>query len=87
MSARFLAWYTAVALGLGVLLLSAVTVAHGYDWVFLLVGLGKGTLAVVFAIIGTVLGHLPQEHWANRSPTVRAVLLVVALIATLFMVG
>lgn len=87
MSARFLAWYSAGACGLATLLFSAVTVVPGDEWVRLLLQLVAGTGAVVFAFLGSQLGKLPEDHWGNRSRTVRAVLLVVAIVATLLMVG
>lgn len=87
MSTRFLAWYTCAALGLATLLFSAATVAPGYEWVQILFLLVAGTGSVAFALIGNKLGKLPQDHWGNRSRALRVVLFVVALFATLFMVG
>jgi hypothetical protein len=87
MSARFLAWYACVTLALATLLVSAASVVPGYEWVQLLLMLVTGAGAVGFAIIGSKLGRLPQDHWGNRSRTVRAVLVVVAMVATMLMVG
>jgi hypothetical protein len=85
--ARFLAWYTSGALALACLFLSAATVLPGHEsgwWTFLLV---IGAAAATFAVIGIVLCWLPKEHWCNRSRTVRVVLSVAAVLATLLMVG
>ena len=87
MSARFLAWYISGVLGLAALLFSAATVVPEHEWVRSVFMLVAGTGAVAFAFIGGTLGKLPQDHWGNRSRTVRAVLLVVAMVATLLMVG
>jgi hypothetical protein len=87
MSARFLAWYACVVLGIGCVISSAISVAPGDEWFRWVLMLGKGSASIFCMVIARVLGRLPQKHWANRSWVVRGILLLMAIVATLSLAG
>jgi hypothetical protein len=87
MWARLLAWYTCAALAFASFLFHCCTVApidESALWILIVV---LGVAAAVFAVVGIVLGLLPDEHWCNRSRMVRVVLSVTAVLATALLLG
>jgi hypothetical protein len=87
MSARFLAWYTSAVFVVGTFLSLLVSVAPQARFIFLMVQGIVAALAVVFAVIGVVLARLPQNHWFNRSPAVRGMLVFAALCSTFLLLA
>jgi hypothetical protein len=85
MSARFLAWYTSGVLAIGTLLLLFVSVAPGAEIRFWTLQVVLAALAFVFALLGVVLAWLPRAHWCNRSSTMRGVLSVAAVVASILL--
>lgn len=85
MSARFLAWYTSGVLAIGTLLLLFVSVAPGAEIRFWTLQVVLGASAFVFAVLGVALGWLSPTHWCNRSLTVRCVLSVAAVVASMLL--
>jgi hypothetical protein len=74
-------------LGIASLLLSAATVLPGTEAAWHTFLLSMAGVAVLFAILAIVLTSLPPDHWANRSRTIRGILSVTALLATLMLAG
>jgi hypothetical protein len=87
MTARHLAAWTSAVLAIGSVLVSAITVmpeAESGRSTLLMVVV---SLAGVFAATGIVLWLLPEDHWCNRSRTVRGILSIVATVATLLVLA
>jgi hypothetical protein len=87
MSARSIAWYTSAMFAAGTFLVLLVSVAPGAEFYFFILQSILAAFAVFFAAIGVVLGWLPQDHWFNRSPAVRGVLVFAALCGTLLLLA
>jgi hypothetical protein len=64
---------------------SFITFVPGAEWFGWALLLSFASAAIVFALIGIVLGSLPQTHWCNQSRTVRVTLSVIAVVATLIL--
>jgi hypothetical protein len=83
MSARLLAWYTTLALGIATLLASAITWAPGHEVAAVAVVAVLGAASLLFAGLAILLTTLPREHWCNQSGAVRIGLAVPALFVSL----
>lgn len=85
MTARFLAWYTASALGLVWVALSAVTVHPDAVSQVRTLQIVVVSVAGVFLFVAIALQLLPDAHWCNQSRRVRIAMSVVAAAVSLLL--